>query len=189
MLDSGRARHALVIGADLMSRVLDLDDRRTAGLFGDGAGALLMGGSLGPRFGDFAFGVDAAGAGHICVPRARQHGHGTARTRSAPPSSASPRSTPAAAMRAGYTLDEIDLFVVHQANRRILRSVGERLGLDADRVVDCIELFGNTSAATIPLALARRERDGQLVPGLTILLAAFGAGFTVGRRRDRVAGA
>jgi len=85
-----------------------------------------------------------------------------------------------AAMRAGYTLDEIDLVVVHQANRRILRSVGERLGLDADRVVDCIELFGNTSAATIPLALWAAERDGQLVPGSRIVVAAFGAGFQWG---------
>ena len=85
-------------------------------------------------------------------------------------------------MRAGGTLDEIDLVVVHQANRRILRSVGERLDLDADRVVDCIELLGNTSAATIPLALWARGADGQLVPGSRIVVAAFGAGFQGCRR-------
>jgi 3-oxoacyl-[acyl-carrier-protein] synthase III len=179
MLDSGRARHALVIGADLMSRVLDLDDRRTAGLFGDGAGALLMGGSLGPRFGDFSFGVDAGGAGHICVPRGGNMAMAGQETFRAAVKRLT-ESIPAAAMRAGYTLDEIDLVVVHQANRRILRSVGERLGLDADRVVDCIELFGNTSAATIPLALWAAERDGQLVPGSRIVVAAFGAGFQWG---------
>jgi 3-oxoacyl-[acyl-carrier-protein] synthase-3 len=179
MLESGRVRHALVIGADLMSRVLDLDDRRTAGLFGDGAGALLIGGRLGPRFGDFQFGVDAAGAGHIVVPRGGHMAmagqetfrHAVARLTEA---------IPAAAARAGLGMDEIDLVVVHQANSRILRSVGERLELDPARVVDCIGRFGNTSAATIPLALWAAERDGRLVPGSRIVVAAFGAGFQWG---------
>jgi len=179
MLDSGRARHGLVIGADLMSRVLDLDDRRTAGLFGDGAGALLVGGELGPRFGDFAFGVDAGGAGHICVPRGGHMAMAGQETFRAAVKRLT-EAIPAAAGRAGYTLDEIDLVVVHQANRRILRSVGERLDLAPSRVVDCIELFGNTSAATIPLALWAAEQDGQLHAGSRIVVAAFGAGFQWG---------
>ena len=81
---------------------------------------------------------------------------------------------------AGVGLDEIDLFVYHQANGRILSAVGERLGLPPGRVVDCIGQYGNTSAATLPLALAFSEREGMLAPGDRVLLGAFGAGFTWG---------
>jgi len=77
-------------------------------------------------------------------------------------------------------IEEIDLFVYHQANGRILTAVGERLGLPAERVVDCIAEHGNTSAATLPLALAVSEADGRLRPGSRVLLGAFGAGFTWG---------
>jgi 3-oxoacyl-[acyl-carrier-protein] synthase-3 len=85
-----------------------------------------------------------------------------------------------AADRAGVTLDEIDLFVFHQANARITRSIGERLKLDPARVVDCIESLGNSSAATLPLALMAAELDGRLAPGARVMLGAFGAGFTWG---------
>ncbi len=81
---------------------------------------------------------------------------------------------------AGTTLDEIDLFVYHQANARITRALGERLGVRGDRVVDCIATLGNSSAATLPLALATAERDGRLRAGTRVLLGAFGAGFTWG---------
>jgi 3-oxoacyl-[acyl-carrier-protein] synthase-3 len=82
--------------------------------------------------------------------------------------------------RAELTLDDIDLFVYHQANARITRALSERLGLDPARVVDCIEGLGNSSAATLLLGLAAAERDGRLRPGARVLLAAFGAGFTWG---------
>ena len=85
-----------------------------------------------------------------------------------------------AAKAAGVGLDEIDLFVYHQANQRITRSVGQRLELDSERVVDCIAEQGNTSAATLPLALAAAEADGRLKPGSRVMLVAFGAGFTWG---------
>ena len=85
-----------------------------------------------------------------------------------------------AVSRAGLTLDQIDLFVYHQANARITRSLGERLGLAPERVVDCIETLGNASAATLPVALAVAERDGRLRPGMRVLVSAFGAGFTWG---------
>src|SRR5205823_9504842 len=88
--------------------------------------------------------------------------------------------TLAAAERSELTLDEIDLFVYHQANARITRAVGERLGLPAERVVDCIETLGNASAATIPVALEVAGREGRLKPGSRVLLSAFGAGFTWG---------
>jgi 3-oxoacyl-[acyl-carrier-protein] synthase-3 len=88
--------------------------------------------------------------------------------------------TEEALRNAEAALDDIDLFVYHQANRRILHAVGARLGLSEERVVDCIESYGNTSAASIPLALAEAEADGRLTDGSRLLLAAFGAGFTWG---------
>jgi 3-oxoacyl-[acyl-carrier-protein] synthase-3 len=81
---------------------------------------------------------------------------------------------------AGLTLDEIDLFVYHQANARILAAVGERLDLDEDKVVNSIDRYGNTSSATLPIALADARERGLLEPGMNVLLAAFGAGFTWG---------
>jgi 3-oxoacyl-[acyl-carrier-protein] synthase-3 len=89
-------------------------------------------------------------------------------------------SAMAAVERAELTLDEIDLFVFHQANARITRALSERLGLDPERVVDCIETLGNSSAATLPLALGIAEADGRLTSGTRVLLGAFGGGFTFG---------
>jgi 3-oxoacyl-[acyl-carrier-protein] synthase-3 len=179
MLESGRARHALVIGADLMSRVLDPDDRRTAALFGDGAAAIVVGGRLGPRFGPFDFGVDGDGAAHIRVPQGGTMAMAGQETFRAAVKRLT-EAIPAAAERAGLHLDDIDLIVVHQANQRILRAVGERLEVDPSRIVDCISRYGNTSAATVPLALYEAERAGLLVPGTRSVLAAFGAGFQWG---------
>jgi 3-oxoacyl-[acyl-carrier-protein] synthase III len=82
--------------------------------------------------------------------------------------------------RAGLTLQDIDLFVYHQANARITRALGERLALPPERVVDCIEMLGNASAATLPVALAAAQRDGRLHVGARVLVSAFGAGFTWG---------
>jgi 3-oxoacyl-[acyl-carrier-protein] synthase-3 len=82
--------------------------------------------------------------------------------------------------RAGLGLDDIDLFVYHQANARITRALGQRLGLPGGRVVDCIEHFGNASAATIPIALTVALEDGRLREGANVLLCAFGSGFTWG---------
>jgi 3-oxoacyl-[acyl-carrier-protein] synthase-3 len=82
--------------------------------------------------------------------------------------------------RAGLTLEDIDLFVYHQANGRITRALGERLGVSTERVVDCIETLGNSSAATLPLGLDFAQRDGRLKPGSRVALGAFGAGFTWG---------
>ncbi len=178
-LESGRARHVLVVGADALHRITDPDDRSTAALFGDGAGALVVGGRLGPRFGPFAFGADGSGAQNILAPRdglIAMAGQETFRA-------AVRRLTetiPDAVERAGLGLDDIDLVVVHQANRRILRAVGERLGVPMERVVDCIDRYGNTSAATVPLALWEAEQDGRLREGSRVVLAAFGAGFTWG---------
>ncbi len=180
-IEAGRAACALVVGADLMSRLTDPYDRATAAVFADGAGAVVLEASAaGGRIGPIVLGSDGAGAEHISVRRSdsiiRMSGHETFRE-------AVTRLTLAtlqAATAAAVSLEEIDLFVYHQANGRILSAVGERLGLPSERVVDCIGEYGNTSAATLPLALAFSEREGLLAPGDRVLLGAFGAGFTWG---------
>jgi 3-oxoacyl-[acyl-carrier-protein] synthase III len=181
-VESGRADAALVVGADLLSRITDREDRSTAGLFADGAGAAVIApgrdgeGAIGP----IVLGADGSGAPTIRATFAerklRMQGHDTFRQAVRRLS----ESTVAAVERAGLGLDEIDLFVYHQANTRILSAVGERLELDPARVIDCIERYGNTSSATVPIALVEAEAAGRLEPGAKVLLAAFGAGFTWG---------
>jgi 3-oxoacyl-[acyl-carrier-protein] synthase-3 len=164
-----------------MSRVLDLDDRSTAAVFADGAGAVVLQATGGPsRLGPVVLGADGSGADHIRIPRSdariRMQGHETFREAVAHLTLSTEQSVSAA----GLTLDDIDLFVYHQANGRILTAVGERLGLDPERVVDCIAEYGNTCAATLPLALAHAADHDRLHDGDRVLLGAFGAGFTWG---------
>jgi 3-oxoacyl-[acyl-carrier-protein] synthase-3 len=180
-IESGRARTALVIGADLMSRVVDAGDRDTSVLFGDGAGAAVV--TAAPGHGQIGRAVlrsDGDAGALVAIPRAsgvvEMDGRETFRRAVACLSEASAE----AADLAGLTLDEIDLFVFHQANGRILRVVGERLGIDGDRVVDCIGRYGNTSAATIPIALCEAGADGRLFPGARVLVGAFGSGLIWG---------
>jgi 3-oxoacyl-[acyl-carrier-protein] synthase-3 len=179
-IESGRADNVLVVGADLMTQLIDPDDRATAAVFGDGAGAVLMRGAAEGRIGPILFGADGANADLIFTPRATgltvMQGHETFRHAVDRMSEV----TTDAAAAAGLDLGEVDLFVYHQANARILRSVGERLDLPAERVVDCIDRFGNTSAASIPLALEQARLSGDLVSGAKVLIGAFGAGLTWG---------
>jgi len=180
-IDSGRANTALVIGADFMSRITDPGDRSTASVFADGAGAaVLVPSAERGRIGPVVLGADGAGAVHIRVervdPKIEMAGHETFKEAVARLAQASQQ----AMFAAGLKLDEIDLFVYHQANGRILSAVAERLGLPEERVVDCIGEHGNTSAATLPLALAHSYEHGRLHDGDRVLLGAFGAGFTWG---------
>jgi 3-oxoacyl-[acyl-carrier-protein] synthase III len=180
-VEAGRAGVVLVIGADVMSRLVDPDDRRTAPLFGDGAGAVVVGACAGAsRIGPTVMRSDASGAGFILAPGGPaslvMDGHETFKAAVARLSEV----TLDALRVAGLALRDVDLFVYHQANARILVAVGERLGLPHHRVVNAIGRLGNTSAASIPLALDAASRDGSLVPGSRVLLAAFGAGFTWG---------
>lgn len=181
MIDSGRASCVVLIGADFMSRLTDPNDRSTVAVFADGAGAVvLVGTGEASRIGPVVLGADGSGARNIVVPRERSWmvmaGHETYREAVARLSEA----TIAAVEAAEVSLDEIDLFVYHQANARILAAVGERVGIPEDRVVDCIGELGNTSAATIPLALEAAHRDDRLHDGDRVLISAFGAGFTWG---------
>lgn len=180
-VESGRAEHVLVVGADLLSRVTDPDDRATAALFADGAGAALVKAHDGEtRVGPVVLGTDPAGAPWIYAHRPegviRMHGRETF----AAAVDHLVNATHAAIGAAGLALDDIDLFVYHQGNMRIIKTVGERLGLPAERVAVCIDRYGNTSAATIPMALADAMQTGKLRRDDKILLGAFGAGFTWG---------
>lgn len=179
-VESGRAATVLVIGVDLMAGITDPDDRSTAALFGDGAGAAVVTATSGGGVGRAVLGCDGTGADLIRVEHhdrlIRMAGHETFQNAVARLS----QSSVEAAALAGVQLADIDLFVYHQANSRILGAVGRQLGLDPERVVDCIGPYGNTSAATLPIALCTARDEGRLQPGMRVLLGAFGAGFTWG---------
>jgi 3-oxoacyl-[acyl-carrier-protein] synthase III len=181
-IESGRCDNVLVIGADVMSRFVDKRDRGTAALFADGAGATLVTAAdvAGGRIGHIALHADGRGAPSIWATHEEKvihmQGHDTFKAAVHRLS----ESTLETIEQAGLGLDDIDLFVYHQANARILAAVGEKLGLERERVIDCIDRYGNTSSATLPIALADARERGMLEPGMKVVLAAFGAGFTWG---------
>jgi len=180
LIESHRSRNVLVVGAEILSRYLDGDDRSTAGLFGDGAGAVLLTPRDEAAVGRSVLGSDGAAAPYIIVPPStgmiRMDGHETFK-RAVRTLVANTVETVAAN---GLELDDIDLFVLHQANSRIVRAVREALDLRDERVLDVIAEVGNTSAASIPLALATARERGVLRDGSRVLLSAVGAGFTWG---------
>ncbi|HVT67604.1 MAG TPA: beta-ketoacyl-ACP synthase 3 [Trebonia sp.] len=181
LIESGRAQTVLVIGADMLTRYLDPDDSKSAMLFGDGAGAVVLtavpGGS---RVGPAILSSDGSGRDLIRLGRdellIRMDGPTVYRHAVQLMTDV----TEQAVREAGLTLGDIDLFVYHQANSRIINSVGQRLGLDPARVVDEVGSFANTSAASLPIALAAAQRAGRLHAGDRVLLAAFGAGLVWG---------
>jgi 3-oxoacyl-[acyl-carrier-protein] synthase-3 len=181
-IECGRCDNVLVIGADVLSRFVDKTDRGTAALFADGAGASVVAPANGDtgRIGHIALHADGTGAPAIRAAREDQiiqmQGHDTFKAAVHRLS----ESTVEAVDRAGLGLDDIGLFVFHQANARILAAVGERLGIERERVIDCIDRYGNTSSGTLPIALADARERGMLAPGMNVVLAAFGAGFTWG---------
>jgi len=178
-IETGRAEHALVIGAETLSRHTDHDDKRTAPLFGDGAGAAVISAGAG-AVGPVILRSDGGQAELITASRERgvieMQGHETFIAAVARLSEA----TVDAVAAAGATLADVDLFVYHQANRRILTAIAERLQLDRDRLVDAIGEMGNTSAASVPLTLCQAAREGRLHPGARVLISAAGSGFTYG---------
>jgi 3-oxoacyl-[acyl-carrier-protein] synthase-3 len=181
-IESGRVETVLLVGADFITRITDYTDRRSAPLFADGAGAVVLGRGGGERgaIGPIVLGADGSQAKTITADHVERKlkmdgpevfRHAVSRMSAA---------TLETLARAGLTLEDIDLFVYHQANARITRALGDRLGLPPERVVDCIETLGNASAATLPIALAAAHDDGRLRAGARVLLSAFGAGFTWG---------
>jgi 3-oxoacyl-[acyl-carrier-protein] synthase-3 len=180
-IESGRARHAVVVGADFLSRFLDLSDRSTTPLFADGAGAAVVSAVDGAErgIGPVLLHADHSGADLIRLERGKRISMQGQETFRAAVSCLS-EVTREALAASECELDDVDLFVYHQANSRIIRAVGDRLGLNPDRVVDYVDRFANSSTATLPIALAVAEAEGRLRPGDMVLLAAFGGGFTWG---------
>jgi 3-oxoacyl-[acyl-carrier-protein] synthase-3 len=170
-IEAGRAQHALVVGADFLSRFLDLFDRDTTPLFADGAGAAVVSSTAGAngRIGRVLLRNDAAGAELIRLERSGRISMLGQETFRAAVSSLAGITTEALEAN-GVELEDIDLFVYHQANSRIIHAVGRRLGLDPERVVDYVGRFGNSSTATLPIALTTAEREGRLHRGDCVLL-------------------
>ncbi len=195
MVGAGTHRHALAIGADVMSSIIDYTDRSTCVLFGDGAGAVVVSPATdGCGIIDFANEVDGSGGKSLCMPAGgslRPASHETVDQRlhyvkqdgQAVFKFAVRKTEEICARimeRNNIKAADIDLFVSHQANRRIIVSAAERLGLPPEKVIVNIEKYGNTTAGTIPLALTDAVAEGRLKKGNLVLVASVGAGFTVG---------
>jgi 3-oxoacyl-[acyl-carrier-protein] synthase-3 len=188
MLASGLAKRALVVGGDVLSKILDWTDRSTVVLFGDGAGAVVMevvdeGGFLG-----FELGADGAGGANLWLP-------GSGSRRFDDPTKivkmngrevfkfatrVMVSSAQAILAECGKTVGDIDVYVPHQANVRIIDHAVRKLGVAEEKTVVNVERYGNTSSGSIPLALADAADDGRLRPGRLVLLTGMGAGLTWG---------
>jgi 3-oxoacyl-[acyl-carrier-protein] synthase-3 len=194
-IESGAHKKVMVIGADVMTSIIDFKDRTTCVLFGDGAGAVLLEpGDDGTGILDFCNEVEGSGGCYLYMlgggslnPTSHEtvdknmhylHQEGAHVFKYAARKMAeSPRQL---LEKNGLSTDDLDLFVPHQANQRIIDAAAQRLGLPDGKVVKNITKYGNTTAATIPLALGAALDDGRLQPGKLVMLTSVGAGFTVG---------
>jgi 3-oxoacyl-[acyl-carrier-protein] synthase III len=194
MLAGGLSRRALVVGGDVLSRIVDWSDRGTAVLFGDGAGAVVLdrvseGGFLG-----FELGADGSGGPQLYLPGGGSRAPATAETvaekkhfvqmngREVFKFATRVLVTSAEKVLAecGKSVDEVDVYVPHQANVRIIDHAAEKLGIPKEKIVVNVERYGNTSSGSIPLALADAEAEGRLVDGALVLMTGMGAGLTWG---------
>jgi len=192
---SGLARHVLVIGAELLTRFLDYSDRGTCILFGDGAGAVVVsgsdepGGALGIELttepqGAYMIWLPAGGAKSPPSAETIARGEHYIRMEGKETYRFATRTLASTALasieRAGLQPADIDLFIPHQANIRIIEAVAKGLGLPMDRMYVNLDRYGNTSAASVPIALAEAVNEGRVKVGDRIVIVAFGAGFTSG---------
>jgi 3-oxoacyl-[acyl-carrier-protein] synthase-3 len=188
MLAAGLAQRALVVGGDVLSRILDWTDRSTVVLFGDGAGAVVMerveeGGFLG-----FELGADGAGGANLWLP-------GSGSRKFAEPDKfvkmngrevfkfatrVMVSSAEAILGECGREIGDVDVYVPHQANVRIIDHAAKKLGVPQEKIIVNVHKYGNTSSGSIPLALADAADDGRLEPGKLVLLTGMGAGLTWG---------
>jgi 3-oxoacyl-[acyl-carrier-protein] synthase III len=193
-VSSGLARKALVVGADVMSKITNWHDRGTCILFGDGAGAVVLEPVRTGGFVGFELGADGSGADDLCVPAGgsrapasretvEQSLHATRMngteifrfaTRIMVESGRSILET------CGADVDDVDLYVAHQANKRIVDHAAKHLGLPPEKVFLNIDRYGNTSAASIPICLAEAQEQGLLEPGTRVLMTGVGGGLTWG---------
>jgi 3-oxoacyl-[acyl-carrier-protein] synthase-3 len=188
MIRGGNAKKALVIGAEVFSRLLDFNDRTTCVLFGDGAGAVVVGASDTPGILASDLHADGQHVGILCVPGHVSGGKimgdpllkmdGQAVFKLAV--GVLEQAAKATLAKAGKTEADIDWLIPHQANIRIMTSTARKLKMSMDKVVVTVDQHGNTSAASIPLALDHAVRSGQVKPGDTLMLEGVGGGFTWG---------
>jgi 3-oxoacyl-[acyl-carrier-protein] synthase-3 len=188
MLVGGLAKRALVVGGDVLSRILDWSDRSTLVLFGDGAGAVVLEASGEPGFLGFELGADGAGGVNLWLPGSgsrrfedperyvKMNGREVFRFATR----VLVQSANALLERCGVGIDEVDVYVPHQANVRIIDHATKKLGVPSERVVINVDRYGNTSSGSIPLALADAQADGRLRPGRLVLMTGMGAGLTWG---------
>ncbi len=188
---TGGARRALVVGADTFTRIINWEDRGTCILFGDGAGAVVLEAADAPGIIDSRLGADGRYKELLWVPAGVSSGYDQTQQNAAFVEMRGSEVFKVAVttlkdiaeqilVANQMSIADIDWLIPHQANRRILAATAKRLGLSEDRVVDCVRTHGNTSAASIPLALDVAVRDGRIQRGHTLLLEGFGGGFTWG---------
>jgi 3-oxoacyl-[acyl-carrier-protein] synthase-3 len=188
MLAGGLAKRALVVGGDILSRILDWDDRSTLVLFGDGAGAVVLEGVPEQGFLGFELGADGGGGENLWLPgsgsRLFDEGERLVKMNGREVFKFATRILVQSAedlLRAcDVSIDEVDVYVPHQANMRIIDHATKKLGVPSDRVVINVDRYGNTSSGSIPLALADAVADGRLRPGKLVLMTGMGAGLTWG---------
>lgn len=194
MIESGRAEKVVVVGAEALTRLIDFTDRSTCVLFGDGAGAVVLSAGDEPGVESVVLGADGTGAETLIAPAggaAKPITHEAIDAHDQFVKMAGnevykfavrviPRATEEVLARSAHTLAELRWLVPHQANKRIIDTVEERLGIEDDRVYNNIAKTGNTSAASIPLALDDLYTSGRLSPGDLSVLVGFGAGLTWG---------
>jgi 3-oxoacyl-[acyl-carrier-protein] synthase-3 len=188
MLAAGLSRRALVVGGDVLSKILDWQDRSTLVLFGDGAGAVVMepvehGGFLG-----FELGADGGGGEHLWLPgsgsRTFENPNGYVKMNGREVFKFATRimvySAEQILAECGKTVEDIDVYIPHQANKRIIDYATDKLGIPKDRTVVNVDRFGNTSSGSIPLALTDARAEGRLRGGALVLMTGMGAGLTWG---------
>lgn len=194
-IESGAAETVVVIGAEVLSRVLDMSDRGTCILFGDGAGAVILRPSASAGVIGSVLGADGRSAEILIIPaggslhpathetvEARDHTIRMPNGRDVFKRAVVEMSNACRQLleKSGYTPDDVDVLIPHQANARIMIAVAERLGIGMDRAVVDVESVGNTSAASIPIALDRAWRAERIHEGALVLLTSFGAGLAWG---------
>jgi len=180
LLESGGLGAVVVVGAETLSRIVDPEDRTTAVLFGDAAAAVALVPGTGADGSLIAWdlGCDGSAARFLEIPRGERYLRMEGREVFRRAVRVVVDSSVGVLGRAGMTVDDVDLFVPHQANARMIEAIADRLGIPPEKVMTNIERYGNTSAASIPLALAEAADSGRLHDGDVVLLSGFGAGMT-----------
>jgi 3-oxoacyl-[acyl-carrier-protein] synthase-3 len=187
-IKAGHAKHALVIGSEVFSRILDFNDRTTCVLFGDGAGAVVLSASSEPGILAAKLHADGSQGAILCGPSNLAHGalSGSSFLYMDGPAvfklavTVLEKVAKEVLVQADVAASSLDWLIPHQANLRIMTGTAKKLGLPTDKMVVTVNEHGNTSAASIPLALDQAVRDGRIQPGHAILMEGVGGGFTWG---------